>query len=291
MRTIVTIYSDSQPADGIMSTLSALDAKNENFRVVDWNPNVKPAFDMFAELNPDLIISDATNTPNLSGALKEYSCKTVVCGSMPPASLEPDLLLLPESIPEMIIKHCTLPYLQVKNAANYAKFRGGKRDRKKQADILYFASHKEAQSQEADILSILSGLPYSFRVVGHKRPLLQYVGATTLQETADFMASSKIVIDIGGFQLHDIAMQKGFYLSNVENGLYPCLHSLDPEKIEERVEDLLSQDKKRDSIAKKAYKETVSKDTYFHRLSEAFILLGWDDEAKEVTKTLKELTE
>ncbi len=293
MQTIVTVYASSQPTDGIMSSLALMDTKCDDIKVINWNPQIKPAFDMFEELKPDLLITDAATTPNLTNSLKQYPCQLIVCGSMPPFDLEPDLLLLADPISDTFKEHCEFPYLVIKPAANIGKFRQGKKDPKKETDILYFASEATPQVDEVDILSVLSGLSHSFRIIGFRRPLLQYIGLTSVYETSDFFASAKITIDINGASEYDVAAQHGFCLSNHKSRLYPHIveDEFVPETWTQKLEDLLQDESKRKSTAKIAYKKVMGNNTYFHRLADVFNKIGWTKEAQQALDIFKEVTE
>lgn len=290
MRKIVTIYSGTQPADGIMSTLAYMDAKTDKLSVVDWQPGLKSSFDMFEEQKPDLIIADSTRIPDLNRALEEYKCQLVVCGGMPPYELKPDLVLLHETVPDMIAKHCPWPYLTLKNAANLGKFRDGSFNEQKSCDILYFASSREPQKSEVDVLSTLAGMKYSFKIIGYKRPLLNYVGRTSVYETADFFASAKITIDIGGSQEYDVAAQQGFCISDRKSSLFPNVDEFSVSNWSEKISSLIEDEGKRSSTSKIAHKKVMNGNTYFHRMSEVFQKLEWTEEAELVKEIFEELT-
>lgn len=272
---IITIHSDSYPMNGISSTAFYLDTIYDEFKVINWNPSVKPVFDMFEEMKPDLLITDAELTPNLKSALTEFDTKLIICGKFVPHELEPDLVCFPIDVSNVMLKHIDLPYEVVKPAVNLAKFRHGKQQADKQTDVLFFASTAQPSQDEIDILEILSSLKLRFKIIGHKRPFLQYVGRTDTVETSDFFASSKITIDVNNSSLFDIAAQGGFVISNVANELYPETSS-----IEEGIEYWLDKDKDRIKIGKSAKKKVVKDDTYFHRMATIFSKLGWDLESK-----------
>ncbi len=290
MRTIVIVYSLEHPLNGIISTIGVLDNKLDNIRMINWNPSTKPVFDMFDELKPDLIICNATTAPTMQKAIDEYGTKLIVCGGIPPNNLKPDLVLFSDLVPDMVKKHCESPYINVKKAANLGKFRGGKFEEDKKTDVLYYASQPTSQTNEADILSILSGMSYQFKIIGYRRPLIQYIGQTSVYETANFFASAKLSIDIGGQQEYDIAAQKGCCLSNQDSDLFPSVTDVSVEQWSKRIEELLEKDKLRASIAKSAYKKVISEHTYFHRLVDIFNNLGWSEEAEQTSEILKELT-
>jgi hypothetical protein len=289
MRTIVTIHSSQQPADGIISTLVLLGGKlPDKIRVKNWNPATKPVFDMFDELRPDLIVCDAHTAPKMNRALQEYGTKLVVCGGMPAHDLQPDLILFNDSVPEMIKKHCEFPYLSISPAANLGKYRNGKVVEDKKSDVLYFASQKEPQNSEASILGLLSSMDLKFKIIGYRRPLLQYVGQTNVYETADFLASAKITIDVNGAQKYDVAAQGGFCLSN-KSGLFPHIAEFSPEGWAEAIEDYLGNDDKRTKLAKAIHSQVIKQDTYFHRLADMFIELDWDEEHNQTIEILEQL--
>lgn len=288
MRTIVTVPSNQQPANGIVSTLSLLSNKTNDIKVVHWNPASKPAFDMFDELKPDLVLCDGQTAPSMSKVIKEYGTKLIICGSMPPHGLEPDLILFSEQVPEMIIKHCEYPSLAIKNAADISKYRNGKFSEDKSTEILYYASQKEPQNNEASILGLLSGLKWQFKIIGYRRPLLQYVGRTSVYETADFFASAKITIDINSAQQYDVAAQSGFCISN-KSGLFPHIEEFSPEEWEDTIEVAMQDEHKRGVVSSQAHEEVIANHTYFHRLAEVFEKLGWNDEQQLTLETLSKV--
>ena len=90
--------------EGICSTLSSV-----NGGIYVWDSNAKPAYDVFYEYGPEVLICmDKSITPSLSNVLKEYKdTKMVAIGADIPDHSNPTLICTPTPL-EMAYMTCSL---------------------------------------------------------------------------------------------------------------------------------------------------------------------------------------
>tara|TARA_R110000803_G_scaffold41244_1_gene88721 strand:- start:3625 stop:4539 length:915 start_codon:yes stop_codon:yes gene_type:complete len=297
MYTIITLPTTSTLSDGIASTLAAMSVKEPGILETKmWLPNKKPIFDMLEESRPSYVIADCDAVPDMTKALKEFpDTKLILLGNTPcsHAELIPDFWGVSPGISKIILKNSAAKKtVEIEPAAALALYNRGEKIDSYGVDLVYIANSLNILDGELDMLSIMSSLAHSFRIIGYHRPFLQYVGQANTVEMSNYLASAKIVIDTNKRTLYDAGAQEGFALSTVENKYYPCLlkdGELDTDYIISTTKEWLDRDISRKKMGKAIKKKVLESDTYFHRVSDIFSSMGDDNLAKSALSTLETL--
>ena len=282
--------------NGVVSTLATLSAKNpDKYTCKVWLPTHKPMHDMLAETEPEFIFAPTQHIPDISDGLKEYpNTKLVLLGQTPcrHTELKPALWCATHNVGDVVAKNVNANKIEVISpAANLARFNRGKLIDKYKVDIVYVSSEAEIKPGELDILSILSGSNFRFRIIGMHRPFIQYVGLSSAQTTSNYFASASIVLDIRQQISFDVATQGGFAIST-EPGHYPHIDikEIDKDKILKTLQLWLDKPQDRIKMGKATKKKVFKSDTYFHRVAQIFASMGHSDIAKDTLNTLKTLS-
>lgn len=240
-----------------------------------WLPKRKPAFDMFDELQPDLIFCKPEDfDAGFLTALKEYKTDMVVFGEYCPPIVQPKLL-------------CS----NLKPAANIVQINSGQIKPKYKSDILYISNVELGfNTQILDMVTQLTSLqekPIQIKLCGMQAlPFAQYVGPVSINHITNLLVSTKIALDHNYNIMMDAAFNKVFCLTNVESPIDGVI-SLSG-NLHEQIRYLLDNEKYRKFCVKKAYKY-ARENTYFHRLADILQNLYLSELASLSINKVKEL--
>lgn len=290
---VVSTHLDSRYT-GLLGCLSVL--LKENFFL--WQHNVKPVYDMFGMIKPDIMIMMVDQVDkSILNALKDHECKLILFGSGVPQSLididKPSLLCAPASIPTGIRKNIESDSYKVEylsDYANIAQIFNGKFDPTIDADVTYISHFPVNQrGYIIECLSVLKSKGINLKIVGQERiPLPEYLGTASVVEIPHILASSKVTIDFDGQILLDAAANKTFTISNVPNGLFPSFHN-DVTKLCNGIIGFLRKESWRKRKIKEAYEAVTENDTSFHRIIQIFSAINENEVVELASNKLEEL--
>ena len=192
-------------------------------------------------------------TQTIINALQEYDIPTIVSGlgiDFPQKKLT---ILLNEPHPD-ILKNHTGPLYQLRPAAYMASY-----PEIIPFDILYISEN--INDTVATVLQEAQDKGYTIKVAGPV-PLLcpEYVGNVTYDEIIGLMNAATITILTAPTYFYDVAYRQKFAITTFKNDLFTA--SID------EITHYMTEEKHRNSIAKKACKSISADDTYTHRLNE-----------------------
>lgn len=289
---IVATYHPTYPKFiGIISSLAVIEPQT-----TIWIPQHKPVFDMFDEVQPDLLICMSEDlTPQLVSALTEYKTDVIIFGLQYPQEITPRLLCC-DNIPKKILDNIKTPTYNVLSAANTAQFKNGTYHTKYASDILYISNKNLDVDTDLPILQQLSTADFKIKMCGPQViPLPQYIGQANPYHLSNLLASTKIVLDFDENIMWDAAFNKVFCLSNktitdkphhTKPMLYPSFVSASG--FLDEITHFLSDEKHRQSYIKRVHYQALH-NTYFHCLKEIGVKVNvktWVDKANEKIKEI-----
>lgn len=254
-----------------------------------WQQNKKPIFDMIDECKPDIFICFEENVSySMVQMLREFKNITfVLFGNGIPQILvnrKIDLLIPSTDVSPSVrnnISNADGKILFMKEYANIAQVFGGRDNDKMRCDMSYLSTvplNMYPKMMKIALTPINARFRYLVYGPHRIKIIPNYVGSTSLEETSSMIKSSKINLNIGGFNLLDIAANKGFAITNINNKLYPTYSSC--QDVIKVAEHHLGQPQLMKQIAKKAYKNVMKADTCFHRTADIFDALNLPEMAK-----------
>jgi len=223
MKVVIT-NTNNLILNGIAASFTAL------HQTIIWNTQIKPAYDMMIEMNPDIVICHTSSIDSIvKKALQEYrqQYKLVLCDSCPiPATLidelNPDLICGLNT--EQPIIDSLRKYLTLHNAANSKQYHSGIYDPKLATQLLYVSNIAPNDFILQTLTNIANGTNLQIKIIGpYTIPFVEYLGQTSLEETANFFTSAQITLDFDNNSLYDVAYNNGFAISNRNNGYYPFI--------------------------------------------------------------------
>lgn len=282
MKIIVSNTNLDELTLGIGSALTHL---KDNFLL--WDKKVKPTYDMFFEIQPDIVFvrSEDIDDALLNSLEENKNTKLVVYGLTAPS--EAKLIIYPKDFTEdelMVFNPLGIPYLVNRPMANIAQIRGGKFNPKLECEVLVLAlASQDANAMLGDLYSILPpNLDAQTKVIGDKFLAPEYLGKPDLKTLCDFTKSAKVVVTTDVTKVYDLAANKIFTLGT-QNEIFPYFSQ---GTLREQVSKYLTEDKLRKKAIKEGFKKSVES-TVFHFTSEMMAKLGYDEYAKEILKVSK----
>ena len=280
MKTKILIKIDSSlgynpTLDGICSVLSLV-----NDGIYIWDADNQPAYDSFYECQPEVLVCmDRGITPTLSNVLKEYKdTKTIAIGPDIPDYFNPSL-------------------------ACYGGASGdGLYDLQPAANLIDFPSRptKEKYKSEISIISdnessILGGLSdFAIKCFSYTTKLKHpnYIGRIFPDEISSILASCSVYLDTDGHNdLLLAAMANRCPCLSANKTIFEAEYMPKVASLEELIDCLkMLAFKKtfREEHVEKCYKFTVENHTYFHRMSDIFSLLGYEEHSEDCIKKIEE---
>jgi hypothetical protein len=187
------------------------------------------------------------------------------------------------------MEHITdVPIMRMKDAANVAQLNGGYYVDKMASDVLCLSNVAIDKRMyiPACVNGILANTELSVKCVGVEPfPSALFVGVVNDTQMLNFMASAKLAVDFDNDMFYDLVANKVFTITNMQQDLMPIFKT--ETGLLELVHRYVDDEKTRRKMAKKAYKDVMNNDTYFHRIGELADLIDypkWKTDALEVLK-------
>ncbi len=264
---IVTTLNENEHIVGITSALEA-----GGYNPIYWDKSRKPAFDMFDEIRPDILICESKEIDKATEiAINEYKTKVVLFGMYFNKQITPSLLCYPSDITKANIERIhksDIPYVQLQKAADAAKYINGTYMEEYASDALYISDSVQNAIQYIDPLHEIAE-QHRLRIVGHvKLPMAEYIGQVNLPQLCSLIKSTNIGIDLGGRHLYDYIINKIFCVTTLEQDYMPNI---------KEFERFAKEPKLRKKFVKEAYQQVKDNHTYFHRTKEVFDQIGYPE--------------
>ena len=244
-----------------------------------WNHLNKPAFDLFDEVVPELVLCDINFvTQEFLDAANESDAKIIWFGKALQEGFTPDLVVIENSIPTVLKKHLEngiAPVFYLNAFADLVKYSGGVTDERLTCDVGFVCSSFDPAKMKTWKLLLEIGHRFNMKVVGHPVPVPYYLGRMEDSRYIDFLKSSAIALDIDGGNLINNAANGIFTVSNVVNKLFPTITLKDYDEV---ISHHLDCPEVREKITKEAQTMVLQSDTVYHRLADIFDMLYLPEE-------------
>ena len=250
--------------------ISAASEVNEGLYV--WQEGTKETYDMFYECSPDIIIcTDNSIDKTLSNALsKNPKTKLIAIGNNTPSHSVPSLTCYAGA-------SGTNEY-NLLSAANVVTYQH------RPSQEIYKSEITSISEAETPVIHQLSQFAVKCFSMIKKLRYPNYIGRIIPQEIPSIISSTNVYLDVDGN--NNILLTSMFNKSpclSVSSTMFDAEIMPRPADLEELIaciKTLVSQKKTREQHIKKCYDFAI-KNTYFHRISDIFSLLGYEDHSKE----------
>lgn len=278
------IFASNLPAE----YLGLLRAVDQVGSLTIWDRKKLSAYDLFDIYQPELLLLTGYDlTDDLLEVLQEYNqVKTIMFDTRVIAGFKPDVVCSTPTLSNLRRRNLERAYAKIVYLKEYADLefycRGANLDQY-QSDLFYFANNAD-DKRDLNKVSLLStlGQKCRFKSVGpHPIPINEYLGLEKNSSIKDWIASTKAGIGFSGPELLGYASARTFFLSNLNNELFPVLQ---PNNLEEMLTLITKKEKQRKKIVTKAYEQVMANDTSYHRLIDIFAAL----DAPEIVSKAKE---
>jgi hypothetical protein len=208
----------------------------------------------------DILFCNSANCTNATfEAINEYNLPTVIFGLVQPFP-QLKLQILSPSIPQKILNNITTPIYICNDAGHIFPYHNIDYT----SDITIYN-----MSTNIDITLLIQKLRENniqFKIVGNKIDAIEYIGNIDIQTMCMIAQKTKINIITNKRYLYDLSLNKGFTLS-LEH--YQTLSYLIND-----IMQFLNDEKTRQYIINKQFKESITQNTYYHRLIDILNILN-----------------
>ena len=290
MNIVISYNPDNIFIAGLTASLQATDDE-----IIAWLPEQKPVYDMIDEAHPDILFMDAkcVTRAAITAIQENPQIRLVLFGLSFFDKLKPELICLPDNIPDKIIENIDkeqLPYISLPLAANVAQYNRGQNKKEYHSDILYISNVDPTTNPLImETLTAIHKEDLNLKICGkHKINLPEYLGRTTIQEECDFMASTNLAIDFDHYMLLNYIANKVTTYSNKPYNL----DSYTPPSFSSATDFMYLIEPAMINYNVVESQNTILKShTYFHRLHTIFTKLDIQNMATRSLETLKQFTD
>lgn len=254
-----------------------------------WNVAHKPILDIFDENPPDILFLHVSQLdPAFLMVCQEFKFKYILVGDhLPPdLPLNPHVLLTSPSLANTI-KDCSA--IGIQSAAKVAQIHNANYRDTLTSDILIHTSNVEITPQIFDLISFLTE-EYNTKIIGNSLVKLHhYLGQVNMFERADFIKSSRILLDLNGEDAWDAS-----YLKTPPLCINPIAdHFLtfnNISNLRSQITRLLEDEVSRQTYIDVCYKAVCEGNTYYHIATQIFHHLKEQHIAEHLSHYIEELT-
>jgi len=254
-----------------------------------WNVAHKPILDLFDETHPEILFLHISQLDTaFSMVCQEFKFKYILVGDHLPENLplQPHALLTSPQLANTI-KNCNA--IGIGSAAKVAQIHNAQYRDMLSSDILINTTNVEITSQIFDLLSFLTE-EYNTKIVGDSSVKLHhYLGQVNMFERADFIKSSKVLLDLNGEDAWDASYLKIPSLcTNLIADHFLTFNNISSLKLQ--LEKLLKDEDSRQEYIDICYKAVCNGNTYYHVATQIFHHLKEKQIAEHLSHCIEELS-
>tara|TARA_R100000008_G_scaffold47487_2_gene28121 strand:+ start:6523 stop:7389 length:867 start_codon:yes stop_codon:yes gene_type:complete len=272
---------------GLASALKTLEDSCD-LQVFLWNLE-KPLMDVLDELRPDIILLYQQHIDvTLEIAAQDLDFNYIALTGTPVQIKKLPIAYITDNnyIGQFI--NYQKQTLISQPSANVAQIHNGQHSDKLDSEVCVFNNNVQLSAEHIKILEWLAA-NYHTKILGpQKIDLPQYLGNFTIFERADAIASSKVCIDLGNFDMLDASyLKRAPVVLNGTNDLYKNFKSIG--QLEEILNNLISNKQDRKKYCNTVYEDILKNKTFYHRVAEIFTIIKDQKRSEKSLNKLKEL--
>jgi len=247
----------------------------ESLQVGFWDPRQKSIFDLFDEFSPShLFVTKDHLSDELNMLSDEFDFKYALVTDHQqltiPIRKDPDLVINTAGTAGQIPEG----HMPWQPASNVAQIHSGSYQKNKQSDILVLTGSVPMSNKMLSIIDYMSQ-KYCVKVVGSE--LIDsncYLGSINIFEKADFIKSTKMLLDFGSYDCLDAAYLKTPSLVYSERTPVFRYFSGLPQLVGLAREVLQNESGDTENYAEGLYRYVTGGHTSYHRCAAVFEMLG-----------------
>ena len=272
---------------GLASALKTLEDSCD-LQVFLWNLE-KPLMDVLDELRPDIILLYQQHIDvTLEIAAQDLDFNYIALTGTPVQIKKLPIAYITDNnyIGQFI--NYQKQTLISQPSANVAQIHNGQHSDKLDSEVCVFNNNVQLSAEHIKILEWIAA-NYHTKILGpQKIDLPQYLGNFTIFERADAIASSKVCIDLGNFDMLDASyLKRAPVVLNGTNDLYKNFKSIG--QLEEILNNLISNKQDRKKYCNTVYEDILKNKTFYHRVAEIFTIIKDQKRSEKSLNKLKEL--
>ena len=260
-----------------------------NVQPLLWNVEHKPIVDVFDEVSPDLVFLHASQLDMAFEIIcQDFDFKYVLITENLPEKIPqiPNAVITTEEFKNNFPP--TLPLIEMNSHAHVAQIHSAKYKEVMESDVLFNTSGISIDNHILYMLSLLTS-KYRTKIIGDSKvELHQYLGKVNIFERGDFIKSSKVVVDLTGYECWDAAYLKVAPLCATSPNS-TLRNFTDLKSLVFNVDMLLKDEKERSKYVDECYKEAWNGNTCYHTVSEIFDKIKEPAIAKHFRDYMEEL--
>tara|TARA_R110002020_G_scaffold157763_1_gene340700 strand:+ start:1466 stop:2332 length:867 start_codon:yes stop_codon:yes gene_type:complete len=253
-----------------------------------WNVQQKPLLDVFDEEGTDLLFLHTSQLDtSFVIAAEEFDFKYILVGDSIPKGITkmPEVILSTKEFVNHFPKGSNI--IQITYAARIAQIFNATYDTKKESEVLVNTNHVEITPEIFELLSFLTN-EYKVKIIGNTViNLHHYLGSVTMFERANFIKSTKVLVDLNSQECWDAAYLK--IPAVCKDAPQSFLTFKDIKGLKATINNLLEENDKRKQYVDNCYREVCNGNTYYHLAHKIFKSMNDTSTAQHLEDYIQEL--
>ena len=263
-----------------------------NVQTFLWNSDEKPIIDVFDEIRPDLVFLHESQLDGAFNILcREFNFDYVLVGSRdyPQIPKKPAAVITSENFMDNFTDQENV--MTLLPAAKVTEIHAAQKLEELESEVLIITG--VVPNTEA-VLDSVRSLCHTYRtkIIGEAPvPIPNYLGKVNMFERANFIKSTKVLVDFGSYDYLDASYLKTPAILGRPplRGLGSVKTFSDIPTLMALVKNLLVDEKGKKEYSRKISTHVRENHTYYHRCSQIFKTIGKDDVSNALLSFLKEL--
>ena len=253
-----------------------------------WNVQEKPLLDVFDEGGTDLLFVHTSQLDtSFAIACEEFDFKYILVGDGIPKGITkmPEVVLSTKEFVNRFPQGSNI--IEVTSGARIAQIFNAAYDTKKVSEVLINTDYVEITPEILELLLFLTN-EYRAKIIGNSVVNLHhYLGSVNMFERANFIKSTKALVDLNSQECWDAAYLK--IPAVCKDPTQNFLTFKDIKGLKTTLDTLLTENDDRQRYIDKSYKEVCNGNTYYHLAHKIFKSINDTSTAQHLEDYIQEL--